>query len=57
MVDHEGANKEFLLGDEALNLKNIEKALEHFNRAIELDPGMVKAHNNIAVCYYDMGEF
>jgi tetratricopeptide (TPR) repeat protein len=53
MVDKEGALQEFDLGDQALILKKLDEALVHFHKAIELDPGLVKAHNNIAVCYYD----
>lgn len=46
------ANQEVCRGSKALNRREIDRAIEHFNRAIELDPTFAEAYNQRAIATY-----
>ncbi len=56
-VDKEQAEKNFELGEAAKKEKDIKKALEFFEKAVEFDPRMIKAHHEISECYFGLKEF
>lgn len=45
------------LGNEAYKKKVFEKAHEHYNNAVTLDPTDITYHNNIAAVYFEQKEF
>jgi len=51
-AEKKAAAKEKLLGNDAYKAKNFEKALEHYNKAISLDPTDITYYNNVAGKYY-----
>ncbi|MGB9742145.1 MAG: tetratricopeptide repeat protein, partial [bacterium] len=57
----EEAEQYFRLGNEAVArarfIKDLEKAIQYYTRAIELNPKFAKAYNNRGNVYYDKGEF
>lgn len=46
------ANHEVCRGSKALNRRDFEHALTHFNRAVDLDPGFAEAYNQRAIVHY-----
>jgi tetratricopeptide (TPR) repeat protein len=46
------ANHQVCRGTKALNRRDFEHALSHFNRAIDLDPGFAEAYNQRAIVHY-----
>ena len=46
------ANQELARGAEAVNEKNFSEAVEHFNKAIEIDPTFAEAYNQRAIVHY-----
>ena len=46
------ANHEVARGTRALNRRDFDHALKHFNRAIELDPAFAEAYNQRAIVLY-----
>ena len=46
------ANHELCRGSKALNRRDYEHALQHFNRAVELDPGFAEAYNQRAIVHF-----
>ncbi len=46
------SNRLVTRGAEALNLHQIDKAIEHLNRAISLNPDFPEAYNQRAIAYY-----
>jgi tetratricopeptide (TPR) repeat protein len=51
------ANSELCRGSKALNRRDLDHAIEHFSRAIELDPGFAEAYNQRAIVHYLMEHF
>jgi tetratricopeptide (TPR) repeat protein len=51
------ANHELCRGSKALNRRDYEHALEHFNRAIQLDPTFAEAYNQRAIVHYLREDF
>lgn len=51
------AQKEKTLGNEAYRKKDFVYALEHYNKAIELDPTDITFYNNIAAVYFEQKEY
>ncbi|XP_015608933.1 stress-induced-phosphoprotein 1 [Cephus cinctus] len=51
------ALKEKVLGNEAYKKKNFEVALEHYNKAVELDPTEITFLLNIAAVYFEQKEY
>jgi tetratricopeptide (TPR) repeat protein len=51
------ANHELCRGSKALNRRDYEHALQHFNRAIELDPSFAEAYNQRAIVHYLREDF
>ncbi|KAL1121953.1 hypothetical protein AAG570_003361, partial [Ranatra chinensis] len=51
------AKKEKEMGNEAYKKKDFAKALEHYNKAIELDPCEIMYYNNIAAVYFEQKEY
>ena len=51
------ANHELCRGSKALNRRDYEHALEHFNRAIELDPTFAEAYNQRSIVHYLRDDF
>lgn len=45
------------LGNDAYKKKNFEKALEHYNKALSLDPIDITYYNNIAAVYFEQKEY
>lgn len=46
------ANQEVCRGSKALNRREMDLAIEHFNRAIEIDPTFAEAYNQRAIAAY-----
>ena len=46
------ANHEVCRGSKALNRRDFEHALTHFNRAVDLDPSFAEAYNQRAIVHY-----
>jgi tetratricopeptide (TPR) repeat protein len=46
------ANHEVCRGTKALNRRDFEHALTHFNRAVDLDPAFAEAYNQRAIVHY-----
>jgi tetratricopeptide (TPR) repeat protein len=46
------ANHQVCRGTKALNRRDFEHALSHFNRAIDLDPSFAEAYNQRAIVHY-----
>lgn len=44
-------------GNAAYKQKNFDKALEHYNKAVELDPTEITYHLNIAAVYFEQKEY
>lgn len=51
------ANQEVCRGTKALNRRQMDRALEHFNRAIELDPDFAEAYNQRAIVGYLLEQY
>jgi tetratricopeptide (TPR) repeat protein len=51
------ANHELCRGSKALNRRDYEHALEHFTRAIDLDPTFAEAYNQRAIVHYLREDF
>ena len=51
------ANTELCRGTKALNAREFEKALDHFDRAIELDDDFAEAYNQRAIAHYLQEQF
>lgn len=51
------ARKEKELGNEAYKKKDFEKALQHYNRAVQLDPTDMTYLTNIAAVYFEQKEY
>lgn len=51
------AKKEKDLGNEAYKKKDFVKALQHYNKAVELFPTDITFHNNIAAVYFEQKEY
>jgi tetratricopeptide (TPR) repeat protein len=52
MVDNKKALEYYQLGDSLLK-QDPEQALIYYEKSIEQDPSLVKAHNNISVCHIE----
>jgi tetratricopeptide (TPR) repeat protein len=50
------AVKEYNRGNEEMKNKNWDKAIERFNKAIEIYPAFSAAYNNLAVCYGELNQ-
>ncbi|XP_046473704.1 stress-induced-phosphoprotein 1 [Neodiprion pinetum] len=55
--EKKAAKREKELGNEAYKKKNFEAALEHYNKAIELDPTDITYRNNVAAVYFEQKEY
>lgn len=53
----EQAKREKELGNEAYKKKDFDTAIQHYNRAIELDPTDTTFYNNLAAVYFERKEF
>ena len=53
---HQNAYTEFFKGLTYQNEKDDSKAIEHYNKAIELNPKMVEAYNNRGIAYSSKGK-
>ena len=53
---HQSAYAEFYAGLTCQNEKDHPKTIEHYSRAIELNPRLVEAYNNRGNAYIDIGE-
>ena len=51
------ANHEVARGTRALNRRDFDHALSHFNRAVELDPSFAEAYNQRAIVLYLQEQF
>jgi tetratricopeptide (TPR) repeat protein len=51
------ANHEVCQGTKALNDREMERAIEHFSRAIELDPNFAEAYNQRAIASYLLEQY
>lgn len=51
------ADKEKNLGNEAYKKKNFDAAINHYDKAIEIDPTEVLYYNNKAACYIEKNDF
>lgn len=51
------AKKEKDLGNEAYKKKDFATALEHYNKAVEINPTDITYHNNIAAVYFEEKEY
>ena len=49
------AQKEMVSADKAIQRDNAEEAISHLKTAIQIDPGFVRARNDLAVVYIRMG--
>ena len=54
---HQSAYEEFYAGLTCQNKGDYPKAIEHYSRAIELNPRLVEAYNNRGSAYQDIGKF
>ncbi|XP_063698940.1 stress-induced-phosphoprotein 1 [Culicoides brevitarsis] len=57
MAEKEQALREKELGNEAYKKKNFDVAIQHYNKAIELDPTDITFHNNLAAVYFERKEY
>ena len=51
------ANHELCRGSKAMNRRDFAHAVEHFDRAIEIDPTFAEAYNQRAIVHYLMEEY
>jgi tetratricopeptide (TPR) repeat protein len=51
------ANRHLCRGTKAMNRRDFEEALEHFDRAIAADPGFAEAYNQRAILHYLREDF
>jgi stress-induced-phosphoprotein 1 len=51
------AESEKQKGNEFYKKKEFEQALQHYNKALELDPNNVTVYNNIAAVLYEQGQY
>jgi MoaA/NifB/PqqE/SkfB family radical SAM enzyme len=51
------AELENLKGECFFNQGDIDEALQSFKKAVEIDPDLASAHNNLGVCYWQKEEF
>ncbi|CAH1403250.1 unnamed protein product [Nezara viridula] len=51
------AKKEKDLGNEAYKKKDFVTALQHYNRAVEINPSDITYHNNIAAVYFEQKDY
>ena len=51
------ANHELCRGSKALNRRDYEHAIQHFDRAVELDPTFAEAYNQRAIVHYLREDF
>jgi len=51
------ANHQLCRGTKALNRRDFEHAIEHFSRAIDLDPRFAEAYNQRAIAHYLLERF
>jgi len=58
-VDRDALNYQswFALGVKQSKLRNYPRAIEAFNKVSELRPDLAEPHNNLAVVYFQMGNF
>jgi len=54
MADKEGAMRQKELGNQEYKKKDFAKAIEHYSKAIEMDPAEITFHNNMAAVYFEM---
>ena len=54
---HQSAYVEFYKGVTAHRKESYLQAIEHYNRAIELNPQMISAYNNLGAAYHDTGDY
>lgn len=55
--EKKAARREKEAGNEAYKKKNFTEALEHYNKAIELDPTDITYLNNVAAVYFEQKEY
>lgn len=53
----EQAKREKELGNEAYKKKDFETAIQHYNKAIQLDPTDITFYNNLAAVFFERKEF
>jgi tetratricopeptide (TPR) repeat protein len=51
------AQKRFDLGNDFFSKKDYQKAIDNYNKAIELDPTNGMYHNNLGLCFYKLGDY
>ena len=51
------ANHEVCRGSQAMTRRDLEHAVEHFSRAIEMDPNFAEAYNQRAIARFGRGEY
>ena len=54
---HQSAYVEFYKDVTAHRKESYLQAIEHYNRAIELNPQMISAYNNLGAAYHDTGDY
>lgn len=57
MSDKEGALKEKELGNSAYKKKDFQTAINHYTKAMELDPTEITFHTNLSAVYFEMKDF
>jgi len=57
MSDKEGALKEKELGNAAYKKKDFQTAINHYTKAMELDPTEITFHTNLSAVYFEMKDF
>jgi tetratricopeptide (TPR) repeat protein len=51
------ARREFVRADDEMRKKHLDASIEHLNKAIEIDPAYIEAHNNLGARYIQAGDY